>query len=89
VGTLVDSSGKVLVIRVHYFKLFLLKISGLFQKGSTDPQDSSVRHTRTGVDNSTSPVQVELLKGETVSVLVAGLQQYLNHCVGTAGGTHF
>ena len=46
---------------------FLLKISGLFQKGSTDPQDSSVRHAslaRTGVDDSTSAVQVELLKGE-------------------------
>jgi hypothetical protein len=42
----------------------LLKISGLFQKGSTDPQDSSVRHARTDVDDSTSPVQVELLKGE-------------------------
>jgi hypothetical protein len=64
VGTLVDSSGKLLVIRVHYLNYFLLKISRLFQKGSTDPQDSSVRHARTGVDDSTSPVQVELLKGE-------------------------
>jgi hypothetical protein len=69
---------------------FLLKISGLFQKGSIDPQDSSVRHARTGVDDSTSTVQVELLKGErTVSVFVAGLQQYLNHCVGTAVGHTF
>jgi hypothetical protein len=71
---------------------FLLKISGLFQKGSTDPQDSSVRHAslaRTGVDDSTSAVQVELFEGRTVSVLVAGLQQYLNHCVGTAVGHTF
>ena len=65
---------------------FLLKISGLFQKGSTDPQDSSVRDARTGVDDSTSPCSSE---GRTVSVLVAGLQQYLNHCVGTAVGYTF